>query len=215
MNFTVIDVPPRSPEWFQVRAGRLTASVASDMLATLKGGKESAARRDLRTRLALERIIGRPIEDDYINADMRRGIELEPAARAAYEAYSGQLVEPCGFVAHHELMIGCSPDGAFDGLVGGLELKAPRPANHLRYLRERALPAEHKPQIAHSLWVTGASWWEFASFCDLFPESLQLMVVRVDRADVDLIAYEKAALAFLEEVSRECEAVATMAEVGF
>jgi len=50
MAFTVIDAPQRSAEWFAARAGRLTGSVAADMLATIKSG-EAAARRDLRTRL--------------------------------------------------------------------------------------------------------------------------------------------------------------------
>ncbi len=39
MSFTVIDAPHRSEAWFKARAGRLTGSVAKEMLAKLKDGK--------------------------------------------------------------------------------------------------------------------------------------------------------------------------------
>src|SRR5688500_8134096 len=50
-RMTIHDVDQRSYEWFALRAGRLTGSCAADMLATLKGKAEAAARRDLRLRL--------------------------------------------------------------------------------------------------------------------------------------------------------------------
>ena len=43
-------IEQRSPEWFTVRAGKLTGSAAKDMLAEIKSG-EAAARRDLRYKL--------------------------------------------------------------------------------------------------------------------------------------------------------------------
>src|SRR4051812_17167414 len=112
MTFTIIDAPQRSNEWFAARVGRLTGSVAADAMAgPLKSGGEPAARRDLRTRLALERLCQRSLEDDYLNADMKRGIELEPEALAAYEAATGNLVQVTGFLSHTELLAGCSLDG--------------------------------------------------------------------------------------------------------
>ena len=44
--------------------------------------REAAARRDLRTQLVVERLTGRSAEEPYTNADMQRGIDLEPAAVA-------------------------------------------------------------------------------------------------------------------------------------
>ena len=210
-SFTVIDVEQRSPAWFAVRAGRLTASAAKDMLSWNKDRRESAARRDLRMRLVCERLSGRPIEDDYQNADMRRGIELEPLARTCYMSETGETVNQCGFVAHNEHLIGCSPDGIIGDFVGGVELKCPRPANHLAYLRACALPSEHEPQVLHSLWVTGAEYWDFVSFCDAFPESLQLFVHRVKHNHTAVRAYAEEALKFLAEVETEYQAVRTMA----
>lgn len=213
MSFRVIDAEQRSPEWFQARAGRLTGSVAADITATLKSGGEPAGRRDLRTRLVLERLTGQPLEDDYQNGDMRRGIELEPEAIAAYEALTGELVQRTGFLAHDDLLVGCSLDGHFGTFDGLLELKCPRSANHLRYLRSGAmLPAEHKWQVLHNLFVTGAQWAEFVSYDPRFPEPLRLFRVRVERNQTEVDAYELILRQFLSEVEKEYAEIALMVD---
>lgn len=209
-KFTVIDADQRSAAWFEARLGRLTGSCAKDMLATIKSG-EAAARRDLRTRLVCERLTNQCQEDGYINADMQRGIDLEPAAFAAYEAVTGEVVQRSGFLAHTEYLVGCSLDGHIGDFEGILELKCPRSANHLRYLRDGVMPKEHMPQVTHNLWVTGAAWCDFVSFDDRFPEHLQLFRVRVPR-EVRLIeAYAGEAIDFLAHVAAEYEAVVGMA----
>jgi len=213
VTFSIIDVEQRSPEWFAARAGRLTGSVAAEIAATLKSGGEPAARRDLRTKLALERITGRSLEDDYLNADMKRGLELEPDAFAAYEAATGSLVERTGFLAVDDLPMGCSIDGhvgAFDVL---LELKCPRPANHWRYLKAGVLPAEHRYQIVHNLLVTGARAADFCSYAPDFPEPLRLFIVRVERNQAELDSYELLARQFMGEVEREYQEIMDRAGV--
>jgi hypothetical protein len=201
----IIAVEQRSPEWVAVRLGRLTGSCAADAFAQLKSGKgEAAGRRNLRTRLVLERLTGESQENGYVNADMERGIQLEPDARAAYEAETGILVQTVGFVAHDELMAGCSPDGlSNDGLT---EIKCPKAATHLDYLRG-GLPQEYRTQIIHGLWLTGASWGDFVSFSPAFPEPLRLKVTRVYAKDIDLAAYELNVRLFLSEVEKEVEEV--------
>lgn len=180
----------------------------------MKSGGEPAARRDLRTRLALERITGRSLEDDYLNADMKRGIELEPVALAEYEAVSGNLVNTTGFLAHTELLIGCSLDahvGDFDAIV---ECKCPRPATHWKYVKAGILPAEHRWQIIHNLLVTGAQRADFCSFAPDFPEPLRLFCVRVERNETDIAAYELQARQFLREVQNEYEDIMARAAVA-
>lgn len=211
--FTVINAEQRSPEWLQARAGRLTASRARDMLASIKSG-EAAARRDLRVQLVVERLTGQPQEDFYVNADMQRGIDLEPAAFAAYESLTGALPTQCGFLAHDTHLIGCSPDGVLDDFRGLLELKVPRSATHLGYLRAGAVPPEHLPQLLHALWVTGADYIDFLSFDPRFPPDLQTFYTRVERDEAQIAAYEAKALAFLAEVEREVAAIRTMSGVG-
>jgi hypothetical protein len=201
--FTICEAEQRSLEWFAARIGRLTGSVAGEMAATLKSGGEPASRRDLRTKLALERIVGRSLEDDYLNADMKRGIELEPDALAAYEALTGDLVERTGFLSHTEMQIGCSLDGHLGDFEGVLELKCPRPANHWKHLKAGVLPAEHRYQILHNLFVTGARFADFCSYAPDFPHPLRLFRVRVERQESDINAYALQASLFLSEVERE------------
>jgi hypothetical protein len=214
MSFTIINAEQRSPEWFACRAGRLTGSSAGDMLAQIKSG-EAAARRDLRMRLVVERLTGLPQEDGFISKDMQRGIDLEPAAFAAYEALTGHLADRTGFVAHDELLAGCSLDGHVHAVDHGiLELKCPKSTTHIKYIQGRRLPPEHKAQITHNLWITGAQWCDFVSFDDRFPPALQVFYIRVERKDVDVTAYELAARLFLDEVDQELETVRGLASVA-
>lgn len=208
----MIDADQRSEAWFQARVGRLTGTAAAAMLATIKSG-EAAARRDLRTRLVIERITQTSQEDDFVNADMRRGIELEEDALAAYMAQSGLWVDRVGFVQHDELPIGYSPDGVIGDFDGLLELKCPRSANHWKNLRAGTVPSEYLPQLTHGLYCTGAAFIDFGSFDPRFPESLRLFVVRLKREDVDLTAYDRTLRAFLSEVQDEYQAIQTMADL--
>lgn len=212
-SFTVVDAEQRSPEWFAARLGRLTGSRAADMLATIKAG-EAAARRDLRMQLVCERLTGQLQEDAFVNAAMQRGVDLEPVAFAAYEGVTGNLTHRSGFLAHTEHLAGCSLDGHVEDFEGIVELKCPKSATHLRYLRAGTVPPEHLAQITHNLWVSGAAWCDFVSFDDRFPENLQLFRVRVPRDEAAVAAYAAKALAFLAEVQTEVEAIQTMSHLG-
>lgn len=206
MNFTIIHADQRSPEWFQARAGRLTGSRAADMLATIKSG-ESAARRDYRLQLVCERLTGQPQEDGFVNAAMQRGIDMEPFARSAYEAKTGNVAVQTGFLSHVTQGAGCSLDGHVDHFAGIVELKCPKSSTHLRYLRDGVLPKEYVPQVTHNAWIAGADWVDFLSYDDRFPSDLQVFYVRVLVKDLDLAGYEQSALAFLAEVDHEVNAL--------
>lgn len=211
-SFTVVQAEQRSPEWFIARLGRLTGSRAADMLATIKSG-ESAARRDLRTQLVVERLTQTLQEDAFVNAAMQRGIELEPAAFAAYESLTGLVAQRTGFLAHDTLAIGCSLDGHVGDFEGICEFKCPKSATHLRYLRSDGVPSDYLPQILHNLWVSGAQWCDFLSFDDRFPAKLQTFLVRVERDEAAINAYADRAKAFLQEVEREVAAVRTLSDL--
>jgi hypothetical protein len=209
-QFTIIDAPQRSEAWFAARLGRLTGSRAADCLATIKSG-EAAARRDLRTQLVCERLTGTLQEDGFVNQAMQRGIDVEPQAFAAYEALTGNLAQRTGFLAHNTLQVGCSLDGHIGAFEGILELKCPKSATHLSYLRSPGkVPAAHLPQIVHNLWVSGAAWCDFLSFDDRFPPPLQTFLVRVERNEQEITSYALAAALFLSEVQAELDLVKGM-----
>jgi hypothetical protein len=210
MNFTVHDMPQRSPAWFAARIGLLTGSCADAIIAERKRGTgELAIRRDLRRRIVCERVTGLAVDDvPFLPAHMQRGEELEPAAFAAYETQTGQMVNRVGFVSHMTLNAGCSPDGFIGNWEGVLELKCPKSMTHLTYFEAPDLfRQEYLGQALHALWLTGAQWCDLCSFDDRFPASMELVRVRIKREDLDLVAYELAVSLFLTEVDQAVEKV--------
>ena len=212
-TFTIIDAEQRSPEWFAARVGRLTGSVAGDMLTKTKTGY-STSRRNLCLRLVLERMTGKPQDSTFISAAMQAGIDREPLAFAAYEALTGDVAQRTGFLAHTTLMAGCSLDGHMGDFTKLMSIKCRQPAAHLDFLKSGAIPADAMAQIRHELWLTAALEHDYFSWNPDFPPSLQSRVVTVTRANADIPGYEAEALKFLAEVQTECEAVATLANAG-
>lgn len=206
MTCTIVNVDQRSAEWYAARCGRLTSSVVATIF--MKGktkDTESVTKRDLRIRLALEQMTGKAQDDGngYRSREMEYGVEREPDARLAYEAHTGQLLRDAGFVSRADLLIGCSPDGYVGDFDGGVELKCPKTATHLEYLKAKAIPDDYLPQMRHHLFVTGAKWWDFVSFDDRLPEPLQLVVRRLWAVEAELPAHELAVRAFLGEVEKQ------------
>lgn len=210
MSFVIVEAPQRSQEWFRARLGRLTGSVASDMLSTIKSA-EAAARRDLRTQLVVERLTGQPCEDGYTNGAMQWGIDHEAEAFAAYEAQTGSVVRRTGFLAHTDLMAGVSLDGDVDDFTGIVEVKCPKMATHLGYLEQPGkVPSAHVAQITHALWLTGAQWCDFVSFDPRFPPALQMFLVRVLRDEAAIASYALAVSLFLSEVQAKYDALCAL-----
>jgi predicted phage-related endonuclease len=207
-RFTIIDAEQRSEMWLAARAGRVTASKAAAVLAKIKSG-EAAARRDYRCQLVVERLTGQPAEDGYTNKEIQRGIDLEPAAIGEWEVNSGLIARRTGFLQMNELMAGCSLDADVNNFQGIVEVKCPKTATHLEYLKARRLPTEYVPQCTHQMWVTGAEWLDFVSYDDRLPEGLQYFCVRVYREEFkkEFETYEPELLKFLSEVDSEVQAL--------
>lgn len=210
MKLRFLSHAQRSPEWYAARLGRLTGSCADDMLATIKNG-EAAKRRNLRVRLVLERLTGQSQDDTFQTRDMQRGIELEPAAIAAYEAATGELVRRVGFLPHPTLMAGCSLDGLIGDGEGLVEVKCPRSANHLERLRGD-IPLEYLHQCQHNLWLTGAAWCDLVSYDPRFPPPLQLAITRLEMSDEQRRGYGYLVKVFLNECDQELESLQALLE---
>lgn len=209
MNFTVFDVEQRSPEWAALRAGLVTGSEAGPIIAVRKKGSgELKARADLRHQIVCEILTGRPSPKAFReSAAMTHGVEAEPDAVAAYEAATGQIVHRVGFIRHNTMRAGCSPDGYIGQWAGVIETKCPDSTTHLEYLLGDVIPDAYLGQLIHTLWLTGSEWADFVSFDPRFQKPLSLFVKRINRADVDLVAYELALSSFLTEVERAVEAM--------
>lgn len=209
--FVVVTDDQRTDAWKQARVGFMTGSEAAAMLSTRRDGKESAERRNLRTRIVIERVTGQPPDDGFVAARMRRGSELEQDACAAYELATDRVVRPCGFLRHTELLAGCSPDGQVENFAGIVEIKAPDASTHLGYLRSESVPDDYLPQITHNLWITGAPWCDFISYDPRWPEPLRLVIRRVLRDEAAVASYELLVRQFLREIDTEAAEVLRLA----
>lgn len=215
LRFTISEAAQRTDQWFADRAGKLTSSYAKCLFAAGKGKDEAVGKRDLRIRIALEIMTNRSQEEEsFANDAMRRGIEREPFARLAYEAATGRFVKECGFLSLNSHRAGTSLDGYLGDFEGIVELKAPKSATHIGYVKAKAIPTEYLPQIRHHLWVSGAQWCDFVSFDDRLPEHLQLVIYRVTRDQLDIPGYEKTAVSFLAEVDALIEELNALAVVA-
>lgn len=210
-SFLIVDAEQRSPEWFAARLGRLTGSVAGDMLAKIKSG-EAAGRRNLRLRLVLERLTGRSLEGEFVSAAMQAGVDRESSAFRAYEALTGDVAVTTGFLAHTDLMAGCSLDGHLGDFEKLLSIKCRQPAAHYDFLRTGTIPGDALAQMRHELWITGAEAHDYFSWNPDFPDAMQSKIVTLTREQADIPAYEAAARAFLQDVENEIAVMRTMAD---
>lgn len=204
--FTVIDAEQRSPEWFLARLGRATGSNAGKILAKIKSG-EAADRRDYRIQLILERLTGKVQESAFVSKAMEVGVEREPLAIAAYEAYTGQLLEQTGFLSHNELMSGASLDGHLGDFETLISIKCRQPAAHYAFLRTGEIPASSMAQLRHEVWLTGAKEHHYVSWNPDFPEKQQLKIEVFRAADLEVGDYEQHLLMFLQEIDNELKSL--------
>ena len=192
----VIDAVQGTPEWLAARAGRVTASMISNVLMK----PETAGFRDYQAQLVAEILTGKPQGSDYTNVHMQYGTETEPLARSAYEAETGFSVNEVGLCIHPTIeRAGASPDGLV-GNSGLTEIKCPKVATHLAYMLAGVVPSGYKNQMMWQMACTGRDWCDFVSFRPDLPEHLQLFIVRFKRDSEKILELETAVISFLSTV---------------
>ena len=159
------DLEQGTEAWYAARAGIVTASEMSKVLA--KG--EGKTRAKHMNRLIAERITGYPVET-YQNQRMLDGHGFEEEARQILEDACAEEIIKVGFVRNHEDIggVGFSPD-FFIGSNGIGELKSRNPDLQVELLLADRVPPEHKAQIQCGLWVSEREHCLFASHCPGLP----------------------------------------------
>lgn len=193
----VLSMPQGSPEWLAARAGKVTASRISDVMAA----KTTAAYRDYRAQIVAEILTGVPQESGFINDYMQWGTKQEKFARVEYEMLCNWTVDEVGLVLHPTIEQGAaSPDGfvSTDGLV---EIKCPKTSTHLQTLVDKKQPRQYENQMLWQMACTGRQWCDFVSYDPRLPEDLQLFVHRFDRDEKRIEEIEAAVKQFLTEVN--------------
>lgn len=192
-----------TPEWFEARAGAITASMVESIRDRYqrpksKAGQFKDATLDYAFRLAIERISGDPLSDGGFDTwQSRRGRELEAEARALHQLMIGQKIEQTGIVLTDDGKFGASADGLI-GDDGGSEYKCFLDPAKLRSILIDGVIEGVTDQIQTCLWVTGRTWWDFVLYCPaLAAVDKEIYIHRVDRDDdhiesmeADLIEFE-------------------------
>ncbi len=192
------DLDQGSDEWLKFRLGKVTASRMADMTARTKSGW-GASRANYMAELIAERLTGQTPER-FVSWEMKRGTEVEPEARSAYDFYIGESVDQVGFISHEGLpMAGASPDGLI-GSKGMVEIKCPNTATHIETLRGGAVPERYIKQMQFQMACAEREWCDFVSFDNRLPERMAFFVRRVQRDDAMIRDLETDTYNFLAEL---------------
>lgn len=174
-------VAQNTPEWDELRLGKITASNFGTIMANAgKAFGEPAKAYAL--QVALERIVGRKSDYSFQNLHMERGHEMEPIARMRYEVIRFTTVQDGGFFS--DGTFGGSPDGLVgdDGLI---EIKSVVAKVHFATLQRGDSDPSYRWQLIGNLWTSGRSWIDFVSYCSDFPEYAETVIFRLNRTDVE------------------------------
>lgn len=187
------DIEQGSPEWFDVRKGKLTASKAQAI------GNNGKGLETLCYELLAEKYSTAQPEY-YTNEDMERGKQLEEQARQMYELQTGNKIEKIGFVEIDEYT-GCSPDG-FIGKDGLIEIKCKKDSTYFRALVDETIGSEYVWQVQMQMFLTGRKWVDFV---DYNPNYKKPMNIRRIEADKEMQAKIEAGLQAGKKLIRHIE----------
>lgn len=186
----------RTPDWYQFRCGKISASCVYDIIATTRSNDFTAKRNALFKRLLGERITGVPVIKRVPSLDARASMEDE--AIIAYEFYYDATVEKVGSIPHPTIPNAiASPDGLI-GKKGVLEIKCLDSAQHLELLETGVIAKEYEYQMHFQLACTGRAWADFVAFDPRMPEEMKLYVYRLKR--------DKDAIERIEQAVRDFDA---------
>jgi len=187
-----IDCIQGSERWHSLRASLITASKFSDARGKLKrasgsgkAGDPSASAIEYAWSIAIERVAQKPVGDTFETWQMRRGTELEPHARLAYELSTGNIASEAGIAVTDDGLFGYSSDGLV-GEDGMIEIKCPAASHKIgsTWANPDRAADEYIDQIMGGMWITGRKWCDLIIYCPwLEPVSKDLFVKRLERDD--------------------------------
>ena len=189
----------RTEDWYNIRKGKMTASNADTIIANGKG---------LETYIynLMAEYYSSAEKENYINADMQRGIDLEPEARLEFEFYTDLDVQEVGFIEYNEF-IGVSPDGLIgdDGLI---EIKCPNDSVYFKLLLSDNIKPEYIAQMQMQLYVTDRQYCYFVSYNPNFEKSLYIKKITRDEEMIEKLkkGLDKGT-EFIKEIKKQFEKV--------
>ena len=144
-----------SPEWYQARLGKPTASQFKKILTPKKGERSKQDTKYLFLVVA-EKLLQQPLIQFPTTEYMEDGKKKEPHAALAFEIERERILDPLGFITDDKERWGASPDRIFaDDPTEIAEFKVPVFVNYLRCLLSPKMYFVdlHRPQLQGQLFV--------------------------------------------------------------
>lgn len=168
----------RSPEWFEARKGRVTASIVGAILGHAPSMTRADALRSMvRATLGAESEFTGNVATEY-------GTFHEDGALLEYRMETGNDVDAVGFIACED-WAGFSPDGIVKGKGRGLEIKCPYNLRNgvtddkgFKSIFDDDL-AHYYAQVQFSMWCGGFDEWDFFQWC---PNGTRLEPVAISQS---------------------------------
>lgn len=174
-----------SEEWWAAHRGRPSASNFNRIVTPAKWTFAAGAESYAAELIAEQFDYDYGPKNEYATAAMRNGTIMEPEARRYYEYTADCEVEQVGLCVDDSDRFIASPDGLC-GEDGGLELKHPTAATHVKWLLAGVCPPEYLAQCHGSLLITKRKWWDFLSYYPGMPP----LLVRIEPNEKTLLLAE-------------------------
>lgn len=159
MEFRYSDAPQRSPEWFKIRLGKVTASRLEEFLARSKrDGSPLKSCLDYMRELEFERTFDTSFEV-WVSQPMMDGNLYEDFGRKQYHLLTGNEAQKCGCWYNDKFV--ASPDATVDD-KGLVEIKMLKD-NSFTDVLANGVPEKHWKQIQGQLWATGRLWCDYVA----------------------------------------------------
>jgi putative phage-type endonuclease len=166
------DINQGSPEWFEIRVGKVTASHAQAIGNNGKG-------LDTYLLEVVSEMFSSAQKDQYSNEHTERGNELEPLARSMYELQENVEVEEIGFAEYNDF-VGCSPDGLV-GDDGMIEIKCPDDKTYFNLLMNENIDSSYIWQCQMNLLILEKKWCDLIFYNPNFEKSMKIFRLKPDK----------------------------------
>ncbi len=166
-----------SDEWFNIRAGKITASSCYNLF--VKGKADHGFGTGAITsmyKIMEERITGEP-RQSFSTKGTDWGHEYEPKAIEFYELQRFVTVDRIGFIEFGDF-VGCSPDGIIPSMNKGVEVKC-FPTGHMEMIDKKIAGKGEVMQCQYNLWCSGYDSWDLIYYHPNFPDHLKMLVFEI------------------------------------
>lgn len=169
----ITDLEQGSDEWLAIRMGIVTASNMSALLVNGKGEAGFGADAFSYMNTLIGERITQEIADPFTgNRHTERGHELEPKARALYEAQTDLACKQVAIILNKGC--GYSPDSLV-GDAGLNEIKTKLPKYQVEVILSDEVPKDHIAQCQSGLWLAEREWIDFISYWPGMPLFIKRM----------------------------------------